>query len=183
MRHLTVDVDSLPIEVHGHQPFSEHNGHYHARIFHPLVASVAETGDMLDVWLRSGNVHTADGVGEFLPQLLDRVESELCQVAAVRMDAGFPEEKLLAYLEERRTPYVARVKNNVALDRLALPHVHRPAGRPPAEPRIWLYEMSYRAEAWSRARRVVLVVLEREDELFLHHFWLLATASGRARVE
>ena len=173
MRHLTVDVDSLPIEVHGHQPFSEHNGHYHARIFHPLVASVAETGDMLDVWLRPGNVHTADGVGEFLPQLLDRVESELCQVAAVRMDAGFPEEKLLAYLEERRTPYIARVKNNAALDRMALPHLHRPPGRPPAEPRIWFHEMSYRAETWSRARRVVLVVLERQEELFLHHFWLI----------
>ena len=39
-RHLTVDVDSLPIEVHGHQPGSEYNGHYHARVYHPLIASV-----------------------------------------------------------------------------------------------------------------------------------------------
>ena len=173
MRHLTVDLDSLPIEVHGHQPFSEHNGHYHARVYHPLVASVAETGDMLDVWLRPGDVHTADGALEFLPQLLDRVERELCQVAAVRIDAGFPEEKVLSLLEERRTPYVARVKNNPVLDRIALPHLRRPPGRPPAEPRTWFHEMSYQEKGWGHPRRVVLVVLERENELFLHHFWLI----------
>ncbi len=37
--------------------------------------------------------------------LLERVEKEVCEVAAVRMDAGFPEEKLLGKLEERGTPY------------------------------------------------------------------------------
>ena len=177
LRYVNVDIDSLPIEVHGHQPFSEHNGHYHARIYHPLIASVAETGDLLDAWLRPGNVHTADGALEFIPQLLDRVERDLCQVAAVRMDAGFPEEKLLSMLEERRTPYVARVKNNPVLDKMALPFLNRPVGRPPNEPRTWLYEINYQAKEWSQARRVVLVVLEREEELFLHHFWLITNWS------
>lgn len=173
MRYLTVDVDSLPVEVHGHQPGSEHNGHYHMRIYHPLVASAAETGDLLDVQLREGNVHTADGALTFILDLLGRVEEKLCQVAAVRIDAGFPEENLLAQLEARNTPYVARVKNNPVLDRMAEPYLQRPVGRPPKEPRTWLYEMTYRAESWSRERRVVLVVLERADELFLHHFWII----------
>jgi hypothetical protein len=31
------------------------------------------------------------------------------------MDAGFPEEKLLGKLEERGTPYVARVRNTAPL--------------------------------------------------------------------
>lgn len=177
MRHVTVDVDSLPIEVHGHQPFSEHNGHYKARIYHPLVASAAETGDLLDGWLRPGNVHTADGALEFILPLLDRVERDLCQVAAVRMDAGFPEEKLLSALEERRTPYVARVRNNRTLDAMAAPYLRRPPGRPPSEPRTWLYELSYQAGTWSRPRRMVLVVLEREGDLFLHHFWLITNWS------
>lgn len=177
LRYATVDVDSLPIEVQGHQPFSEHNGHYHARIYHPLIASIGETGDIIDAWLRPGNVHTADGALEFIPQLLDRVERDLCQVAAVRMDAGFPEEKLLSMLEKRQTPYVARVKNNPVLDKLALPFLNRPVGRPPNEPRTWLYEMNYQAKSWSKSRRVVLVVLEREGELFLHHFWLITNWS------
>jgi hypothetical protein len=172
-RYLTIDVDSLPIVVHGHQPGSEHNGYYHARIFHPLVASAAELGDLLDVQLRPGNAHTADGALEFILPLLERVERELCQVASVRIDAGFPNEELLSALEARGTPYVARVKNNAVLNRMAESYLKRPAGRPPAEPRTWIHEMSYQAKPWSRARRVVLVVLERPGELFLHHFFLI----------
>jgi len=172
-RYVTLDIDSLPIVVHGHQPGSEHNGLYHARIFHPLVATAAELGDLLDVRLRPGNAHTAEGALEFIVPLVERVERELCQVASVRMDAGFPEDELLSALEARGTPYVARVKNNAALDRLAEPYLRRPVGRPPAEPRTWIYEMSYRAEPWSRERRVVLVVLERPGELFLHRFFLI----------
>src|SRR2546422_1137695 len=172
-RHLTVDLDSLPIGVEGHQPGSEYNGHYHTRIFHPLIASVGETGDLLDAQLRPGNAHTAEGGVEFIGALLDAIERQLCQVAAVRMDAGFPEQRLLGALEERRTPYVARVRNNAVLDRMAQPYLRRPVGRPPAEPRTWFHELTYRAETWSRARRVVLVVQERPDELFLPHFWLI----------
>jgi hypothetical protein len=173
MRFATIDVDSLPVEVHGHQDGSEHNGHYHCRIFHPLVASLAETGDLLDMRLRKGNAHTAEGALAFIMPLLDQVERELCQVASVRIDAGFPEEELLAGMEQRRTPYVARVRNNAVLNRMAEPYLRRPPGRPPTEPRTWFYEMTYAAKSWSRGRRVVLVVLEREEDLFLHHFWLI----------
>jgi len=174
-RWLTIDVDSLPIEVHGHQPGSAHNGHYRARIYHPLIALVAETGDVLGGELREGNAHTAAGAVDFVLPLIEAAERKLCQVAAVRLDAGFPEEKLLSALEERGTPYVARVRNNAALDRMAQPSLRRPPGRPPAEPRTWLHEMGYRAASWSRERRVVLVVLERPGELYLHHFWLVTS--------
>lgn len=188
MRYTTVDIDSLPIEVHGHQPGSEYNGHYHARIYHPLVASLGETGDLLDVRLRKGSAHTAEGALDFILPLLDRVEEKLCQVAAARIDAGFPEEKLLGAMEERRTPYLARVRNNAVLDRMAEPLLKRPPGRPTSEPRTWFHEMTYRAESWSRERRVVLVVMERTDELFVHHFWIITNwtveqMSGEALLE
>ena len=133
-RFLTIDVDSLPIEVYGQQPGSEYNGHYHCRIYHPLIASAAETGDLLDAQLRPGNAHTAEGGIDFVLSLLNDVERELCQVAAVRIDAGFPEENFLSALENRGTPYVARVKNNAVLDRMAEPFLRRPVGRPPVEP-------------------------------------------------
>ncbi len=176
-RYLTIDVDSLPIEVHGQQPGSEYNGHYHCRIYHPLIASVAETGDLLDVQLREGTVHTAAGGVDFLLPLLNKVERELCQVAAVRIDAGFPEEKILRALEDRRTPYVARVKNNAVLNRMAEPFLKRPVGRPPQEPRVWFHEHDYQAGPWSHPRRVVLVTLERPGQLFLDHFWIITNWS------
>ncbi len=174
-RYLSIDVDSLPIEVHGHQPGSAWNGLYHQRMYHPLVASVAETGDILDARLREGNVHTADGALDFILDLVDRAEDALCQVAVVRIDAGFPDDKLLGGLERRGTPYVARLRNNKVLDRMARPLLQRPPGRPPAEPRVWFHEMAYQAESWTKARRVVLVVVERPDQLLLDRFWLITS--------
>ena len=46
---------------------------------------------------------------------------------------------------------------------------------------MWFHEMTYRAGAWSRPRRVVLVVKERLDDLWFDHFWLL-TSFGAAAV-
>lgn len=179
-RRLTIDVDSLPVEVHGAQPGSAWNGHYHQRMYHPIVACAAETGDLLDARLRAGNAHTAEGALDFILDLVDRAEATLCQVAMVRIDAGFPDERLLSGLEARGTPYVARLRTNTVLDRMAAPHMRRPPGRPPAEPRVWFHEMSYRAGAWSRERRVVLVVLERPDQLLLDRFWLITSLDATA---
>ena len=180
LRHLTIDIDGLPVEAHGAQPGSAWNGHYRQRMYHPIIACAAETGDMLDARLRPGNAHTAEGALDFVLDLVDRLEGTMCQVAMVRMDAGFPEERLLAGLEARGTPYVARLRNNQALDRMAAPQLRRPPGRPPAEPRMWFHEMDYRAGAWSRSRRVVLVVQERSDDLLLEHFWLLTSIGTTA---
>jgi hypothetical protein len=172
---LTIDVDSLPVEVHGHQFGSAWNGHYHRRMYHPLVASCAETGDMLDGLLRPGHVHTADGALGFILDLVDRCKVRLCRSAMVRIDAGFPDNDTLSGLELRKVPYVARIRNNKALDRLAEPYLKRPPGRPPQTPREWCYEASYQAGSWKQPRRAVLVVLERPGELFLDHFWLITS--------
>jgi len=174
-RRLTLDVDSLPIEVHGHQPKAEWNGHYRGRIYHPLITSVAETGDMLDARLRPGNVGTAEGALDVILDVVDRAQASLCEVAMVRIDAGFPSAGLLAGLEARGIDYVARLRANPALDRLAAPYMKRPPGRRPLEPRMWLHPLDYRADSWDRPRRVVLVVQEREDDLLLDRFFLVTS--------
>lgn len=177
---LGIDVDSIPIDVYGNQPGAAYNGHYEAKIYHPLMASVAETGDILDVQLRKGNVHTADDSLDFILAILDKMK-EACLSAFLRIDAGFPEDTLLSAVEERGVRYVARIKNNPALDRMAEPFTKRPVGRPTTEPRIWFHELTYRAKAWTRARRVVLVVQEKPGELFPHHFWLLTNCSKKRK--
>jgi hypothetical protein len=181
-RYLTIDVDSLPVEIHGQQAGGNYNGYYHAKVFHPLIATAAETGDLLDIRLRPGNVHTANGATDFIEGLVEQVEAKMCQVAEVRIDAGFPEEGLLSRLETRNTPYIARIRGNAVLDRMASAFLKRPAGRPPEEPRTWTHEMSYQAKSWTKSRRVVLVVLERPGELLLHHFWLITNWSAEQRT-
>ena len=172
---ITIDVDSLPIEVHGHQHGSQWNGHYHQRIYHPLIASCAETGDLLDGLLRPGNVHTADGALDFILDIVDRCKATLCHSAIVRIDAGFPSDKTLSGLEKRKVPYVARIRNNKALDRLAEFYLKRPQGRPPAYLREWCHDEEYQGGDWEKPRRVVLVVMERADDLLLDHFCLITS--------
>ncbi|MBU0639820.1 MAG: IS1380 family transposase [Planctomycetes bacterium] len=188
LRSGTLDIDSYVVVVHGHQPGATYNGHYQTVCYHPLAAQFAPTGDWLDMTLREGHVHTAHAATAFLFDLLARVEAELCQVSDVRGDAGFPEEELLAGLEARRKPYVFRLRNNAVLDRLIEPYLYRPPGRPPAEPRLWLYEFAYQAESWSRPRRVVGVVREVPGELFLESFflvtsWMVAQKDAAALLE
>jgi len=179
LAQLTIDVDSLPAVVHGHQPGSLYNGHYGERIYHPLIATAGEQGDLLGGRLRHGNVHTADGAEAFVVKMLDQAERRIFVKAHQRMDAGFPSDPLLAALEARRTRYTCRIRKNAVLDRMAQPYLKRPVGRPPCEPRLWTHELQYQADSWSRPRRVVLVVQEKPDELFPHHFWLVTNWPAR----
>jgi hypothetical protein len=182
-REITLDLDSLPLEVHGHQPGSAYNGHYRVRCYHPLLLRESE-GCFLAARLREGNVHTAEGALDFaLPGIRDAAER--AERVWLRIDAGFPAEGFLSALEEvPALRYVARLKSNAALERLAAPHLHRPPGRPPSGGRVWLHELAYQARSWSRPRRVVLVVVERADpqqHLFLDHFFLVTNASPEER--
>lgn len=174
----TVDLDSLPQEVHGHQPGSAYNAHYHVNCYHPLMASIDERF-FLGARLRPGNVHTADGGLAFVLPILRWLLTLIPRVW-LRADAGFPEPTFLDTLEAEDIPYVCRLRSNQVLERLAAPYLRRPPGRPPAEGRTWLHELTYQAGTWSRSRRVVLVVVEHPDEqqhLFLDHFFLLTSAS------
>ena len=177
LRSVTLDVDSAPLEVHGHQPKAEWNGHCNARIYHPLITSVAETGDMLDARPRAGNVGTAEGALDVILDVVDRARKSFCDVAMVRIDAGFPSAALLAGLEARGIDYVSRLRANAALDRMAEPLMKRPPGRRPAEPRMWLHELRCQADSWDRPRRVILVVKAREGDLLVDRFFLVTSLS------
>ena len=181
LQQVALDVDGLPVEVHGKQPGSEYNGHYAVRMYHPLIASIAETGDILDVRPREGNAHSASGGLDFLEQLPPRVEKEVCEVAAVRFDAAFPEDKPLSWLEERNTHYVARVRDTSVLKlEAALPRFSH-SGVPMGKPGTFLYEWEYQARGWSRPRRVVLVPRRTEGELFPNAFWLVTSWTKERR--
>ena len=178
MRYATLDVDSFPLEVFGDQEGSSYNGYYGFTCYHPLVASIGESGDLLDVELREGNAHTAEGGLEFILPLLDEMEKHVCQVASVRMDAGFPEDKLLSALEQRDVGYVARIRKNLRLDRLAQPYLETtPDLVPDGEDRHEFHELRYQADSWSHSRRIVLVIRHSPTELFPEYFFLLTNWS------
>ena len=160
---MVLDVDGLPVEVHGHQPGSQWSGYYHQRMYPGLVASCAETGDLLDGELYPGASYLGDKALKMTLRVVDRCRGRLCDLMRVRMVAGFPEPGLLEGLESRSVPYIARIRKNEILNRMAQPYLTQPAGRSADEPpRVWFHELSYQAVSWDRARRVVR---ERPGEL------------------
>ena len=191
-KRLMIDVDGLPVPVHGQQPGSEYHGYYYQRMYHALVVSCAESGDLIDGTLRPGAAGSADGALPFIQTVVERCRQRVCESVLVRIDAGFPDQittvvaiamragviglydgETLKGLEAQSIDYVARIRNNAVLDRMAQPYLRRPPGRPPREGRAWCHELRYQADRWEHARRVVLVVVERPGELFVDHFWLI----------
>ncbi|MCW4153924.1 IS1380 family transposase [Halomonas sp. 18H] len=172
-KQLTLDIDGLPIEVHGHQGGSAYHGLYGARIYSPLVASLAETGDMVGGLLREGNAGPAENADTWIPHLVRRLNESTGAQVRVRIDAGFTDNATLEALEERDIEYLGRLRSHSGLQKLAAPHLKRPPGRPPEQPREWCHDLEYQAGSWSAPRRVVLVVQERPDDLLLHAFFLV----------
>ena len=174
LEEATLDVDSMAQEVHGYQPGSDYNGHFGMQCYHPVLVSW-DQGDFLAARLRPGNVHTADGGLDFVLPVLRWAKTQ-ARTVWIRMDAGFPGAELLGGLEAAGCRYVARIRANRKLEQLAAPLLKRPVGRPPAAPRTWLHELSYRAASWAAPRRVVAVMVERPGELFPDHFFLVTNA-------
>lgn len=181
---FTIDVDSFPLEVHGNQEDSRYNGHYHADCYHPLAA-FGDTGDLLALKLRPGNVHTADGVRDFVEPVIHAVSERFAKVW-LRFDAGYASGDFFDWLDERGVRFLTRLKSNAALKREVdgwqerIVEKWRATRTPGAEPREATFEFWHKAGSWTRCRRVVAVLVERSDregELFENLFFLCTNAA------
>jgi len=184
---LTLDVDSLPIEVHGQQAGSAYNGYFGTRCYHPLILGAAEHGHLFGAILRPGNANTAEGAATILRDYLGWIENHLAWEVIVRGDAGFPADALLAVLEQRLRPtqYVFRIRNYTPLRQMARPYVAgylQDLRERPDEVRqepFRAYELHSQGTKWKRARRVVLVIVPPEDgQLLPRSFYLITNFSA-----
>ncbi len=175
-RHITVDIDSFPIVVHGSQPGAAYNGHYRDTVYHPLVASYAVAGNydsmhegqrlgngFLHALLRQGQVHTAQGIQRFVQEVV-RKAKRLGWVVDLRIDAGYTDGATLDDLTDEQVRFIGRIKSNAVLERRAAPHLGRPVGRPPKEGYEQVIELGpYQAASWKHSQRLLLVVVDRPD--------------------
>ena len=185
---IILDVDSFPHETYGSQEGTAYNGHYRMEGYHPLIA-ITDTGDIVGVMLRPGNVHTARDVRQFLTPILTALQEE-CDELLVRIDAGYADGKLFAWLAERGVRFVTRLRKNTALHRTIenweTQVLANWAACPSEEgrPRHATREFWHRVKTWTKVLRVVAVVVERDTrqgELF-HHTFYLATNLARPQA-
>lgn len=162
-RVLHLDLDSHVRTVYGDKVENAKKG-YNAnkrgrKSFHPLLAFLGETRDMVRCKLRPGDAHTANGFIEFLLECFKTIGLENLERLVVRADSGFCAANSLAFLES----YGGKVIYAVAM-RLAQVHQRRFATlifacMPGSKPEDGLEIADYQSGDWSdgKTRRVVVI--------------------------
>ncbi|HEX5881072.1 MAG TPA: transposase [Actinomycetota bacterium] len=67
---VMIDVDSTICEVHGYHKQGACYGYTHRLGYHPLLATRANTGELLHPRLRKGAANTARGIARFVDELV-----------------------------------------------------------------------------------------------------------------
>ncbi|MBI5569051.1 MAG: IS1380 family transposase [Desulfomonile tiedjei] len=123
-------------------------------------------GDCLRARLRPGNVHSADGVLDFIDPIVKRYRSRFI-LFWLRGDAAFADPGVYGYCEGERVTYFIRLPANAVLNRLIDPYLTRPVGSPPKSGiQIRLVDLRYQAQTWDKERRVVVKIEWHDGELF-----------------
>ena len=108
---LVIDVDSFVGEVHGYQKQGVGFGYTKRRGYHPMLASRADTGEVLHVRLRNGRAGSPRGVLRFADELIARVaRAGAGGVKLLRADSAFWNNKLIARLEKAGWLYSISVR-------------------------------------------------------------------------
>src|SRR5437763_430747 len=99
-KRLVVDVDSFIGEVHGYNKQGAGFGYTKQRGYHPLMASRADSGEILHIRLRTGKANSARGVLRFAEELIARVHRAGANgEKLLRADSAFWNNTLIKRLE------------------------------------------------------------------------------------
>lgn len=95
---------------------------------HPLVAVVAETGDLLGVRWRPGSAHTARGAEDWLEELVGWLKEAGVQRITVRLDKGFFARRMVETLERLEVFYLLKLPNHTFVREALGPWRHSKRG-------------------------------------------------------
>ena len=110
-RPLVVDVDSFVGEVHGYAKQGAGFGYSGRRGYHPILATRADTGEVLHIRARKGSANTSRGVLRFVEELIPRIDRAGARgPRLLRADSGFWNKKLMARLEKAGWTYSIGVR-------------------------------------------------------------------------
>jgi hypothetical protein len=122
---ITLDLDSTICETYGLLKEGGARFTYtHVRGYHPLLAAVAGTGDVVHSRLRGGPANSGRGAGHFLSECFARLRNAgVTSVIIVRADSGFYSRKVVRACRKAGARFSITVRLNPQLRALieALP--------------------------------------------------------------
>ena len=159
LRRLTLDVDgsvvSTGLKVEGaRRGFNPHRRKVPS--YYPITAYEANTGQVLRVQNRAGNVHDGKASLAFVESLFEQLDATLERrpVLEMRMDGAFFREDVIDLLDAEGVEYAIKVPFYVWLglkERISKRRRWKRVGSD-----VECFEQRIRATAWSRVMRVVI---------------------------
>ncbi|HMK63007.1 MAG TPA: IS1380 family transposase [Acidimicrobiales bacterium] len=108
---VVVDLDSTIAEVAGKAKQGAGYGYTHVLGYHPLVATLAATGELLHVRMRKGAANTGRGAKRFVEELVARIgRAGATGELIMRFDSGFWSNATIATLERLDVGYTMGVR-------------------------------------------------------------------------
>lgn len=156
-----LDLDSTLLQRFGRQEGAEHGYNptrRSGRAHRPLVAFLTQPVLVLHAWLRAGHAADSRGAVEFLTEALATLPAS-CSLQGLRADAGFHDQKLLGFLEERALPYVIVARRNRSIQL----QVQAISTWTAVDASTAVGEFTEQLPAMSRPRRFVVVRLRLPD--------------------
>jgi len=184
---LTIDLDSTIVEVAGRAKQGADFGYTKRRGYHPILATRAETGEVLHARMRKGSASSQRGAERFVCELIARVRRQGASgPLSVRADSGFWSYRTIEALERLDVRYSIGVTQQAHV-REAIAQIPEESWQPLAGyPREGIAEI---AEGTLRGRRLVVRrtrLVGAQAELFpdwRHHAFISDRREPLAEVE
>ena len=110
---LVIDLDSTICEVDGKHKQGAGYGYTHVLGYHPILASRADTGEVLHARMRKGQANTQRGARRFIDELVARVRrAGTAGAITIRMDSGFWSNDTIATLQRLDVRYTMAVRTS-----------------------------------------------------------------------
>jgi hypothetical protein len=115
---LTIDVDSTVCETYGLAKQGGVFAYNGVRGYHPLVASLAQTGELLHARLRGGNAASGRGAATFLAETFRRVrDAGATGALTLRADSGFYAGSVVSACRRHNVAFSITARKNKAIQR------------------------------------------------------------------
>jgi hypothetical protein len=115
---MTIDLDSTITEVHGKSKQGAAYGYTRQLGYHPLIATRADTGEVLHARMRKGSANSGRGAERFMNELVPRLRRAGATGAlTLRADSGFWSNKVIEACKRHGVAFSITVNQNEAVRR------------------------------------------------------------------
>ncbi|MGH7173864.1 MAG: IS1380 family transposase [Gemmataceae bacterium] len=126
------------------------------RSYYPLFCTIAQTGQVLDVWHRPGNVHDSNGARRFILECLRKMRQMLpTTVLEVRMDCAFFSDEIVSALDGLGIQYTI----SVPFERFAQlkEQIQKRTRWRRINEQLSFFQSRWKPQCWSEPRRFVFI--------------------------